>query len=423
VTVLPPPDAPAGGQPEAGGQSAHPQDLEAFEAAARKFIEGVLPTLPPPPAADPDARVPVSLFTSRAAELAAIPTARQWRAAKFDAGFGWLTGPPGYGGAGLPEEYERRYVDVELSYDVPPEDCFATGLEGLGQAILSHGSEHLRTLLLRKIFRGDVITCLLFSEPGAGSDLGSVRTRAVRDGGDWVVTGQKVWSSRTHYADIGLLLARTGSQEGRHRGITTFLVDIASAGLEVRPLREMTGDAGFNEVFLDGVRIPDDRRLGDVGAGWTVYLAIMAASRDALARSRRRGGRGGLASVGSAERIAGVLRRLGRQNDPALRQDWARLFTRYKLIELTSERLAVQWPEPLAAAARAMGKLALSDAMSAAAQLVARALGPRILADTGEADSFDWLPFLLETPAFHIGGGTDQIMRNLIAERGLGLPR
>jgi alkylation response protein AidB-like acyl-CoA dehydrogenase len=404
-------------------------DLDTFEAAARTFIEGVLPTVPRPETTDhdghpPDGRVPVSLFTSRAAELAGVPAARRWRAAKFDAGFGWLTGPTEYGGAGLPEDYEQRYVEVELGYDVPAEDCFSTGLEGLGQTILSHGSDHLRTLLLRKIFRGDLITCLLFSEPDAGSDLASVRTRAVRDGDDWVVTGQKVWSSRTHYADVGLLLARTGTEDERHRGITTFLVDIASPGLEVRPLREMTGDAGFNEVFFDGVRIPDNRRLGAVGAGWTIYRAIMAASREALARSRRRGGRGGLASVASADRVAGVLRRLGKQDVPALRQDWARLFTRYKLIEITSERLAAEWQESsTAAAARAMGKLALSDALSASSDLVARALGPRILADTGEADSFEWLPFLLETPAFHIGGGTDQIMRNLIAEQGLGLPR
>jgi alkylation response protein AidB-like acyl-CoA dehydrogenase len=399
-------------------------DPDAFEGAARAFIEGVLPTLPRPAAYAPGTRVPISLFTSRAAELAGVPVARRWRAAKFDAGFGWLTGPPEYGGAGLPEEYELCYAEIELCYEVPPEDCFATGLEGLGQAILTHGPDHLKELLLRGIFRGDLITCLLFSEPEAGSDLGSVRTRAIRDGDDWVVTGQKVWSSRAHYADVGLLLARTGTEEERRRGITTFLVDIAGPGLHVRPLREMTGDVGFNEVFLDGVRIPDDRRLGDVGAGWTIYLAIMAASREALARSRRRGGRGGLASVGSADRVAGVLRRLGKQDIPTLRQDWARLFTRYKLIELTSERLAAQWSGPNAqAAARAMGKLALADAMSAAAELVSRALGPRILADCGEADSFDWLPFLLETPAFHIGGGTDQIMRNLIAERGLGLPR
>jgi alkylation response protein AidB-like acyl-CoA dehydrogenase len=400
-----------------------PRDIDSFQAATREFIEATLASLPPRPDTPRDERVPISLFTSRADELAAVPAARQWRAAKFDAGFGWLTGPPAYGGAGLPEEYERHYLDVELNYDVPPEDCFSTGLEGLGQTILLHGSEHLKNLLLRKIFRGDLITCLLFSEPGAGSDLGSVRTRAVRDGDGWVVTGQKVWSSRTHYADVGLLLARTGTEAERHRGITTFLVDIASPGFEVRPLVEMTGDAGFNEVFLDGVRIPDNRRLGHVGAGWAIYLAIMAASRDALARSRRRGRRGGLASVASAERIAGVLRRLDKQDVPALRQDWARVFTRYKLNELTSERLAVEWPEPKVAAARAMGKLALSDAMSAAADLIAHTLGPRILADTGEVDSFDWLPFLLETPAFHIGGGTDQIMRNLIAERGLGLPR
>ncbi|OBY29294.1 acyl-CoA dehydrogenase family protein, partial [Mycolicibacter kumamotonensis] len=382
-----------------------------------------LPDLPPILETEADRREHVSLFTSRAAELAAVPTARQWRAAKFDAGFGWLTGPREYGGAGLPEDYEHRYLDVELDYEVPPEDCFSTGLEGLGQTILARGSEYLKDLLLRPIFRGDLITCLLFSEPGAGSDLASVRTRAVRDGDDWVVSGQKVWSSRTHYADVGLLLARTGTEAERTRGITTFLVDIASPGLEARPLVEMTGDAGFNEVFFDGVRIPDNRRLGEIGDGWSIYLAIMAASRDALARSRRRGRRGGLASVGSAERVAAVLRRLGKHDDPKLRQEWARLYTAYKLNELTSERLAAQWSEPRIGAARAMGKLALSNAMSAAADLIARILGARMVADTGEVDSFDWLPYVLETPAFHIGGGTDQIMRNLIAERGLGLPR
>lgn len=400
-----------------------PTDIGEFQSAAREFIEATLPGLPPVPDTQTDPREHISLFTSRAAELAGVPTARVWRAAKFDAGFGWLTGPREYGGAGLSEDYEQRYLDVELGYEVPREDCFSTGLEGLGQTILAHGSDHLKELLLRPIFRGDLITCLLFSEPGAGSDLGSVRTRAVRDGDHWVVSGQKVWSSRTHYADVGLLLARTGTEADRNRGITTFLVDISSPGLEVRPLVEMTGDAGFNEVFFDGVRIPDNRRLGEVGAGWAIYLAIMAASRDALSRSRRRGRRGGLASVGSADRVAGVLRRLGKQDDPKLRQEWAKLYTRYKLHELTGARLAEQWSEPQVGAARAMGKLALSDAMTAAADLVARALGARMVADTGEIDSFDWLPYLLETPAFHIGGGTDQIMRNLIAERGLGLPR
>ncbi|OBY28980.1 acyl-CoA dehydrogenase family protein, partial [Mycolicibacter kumamotonensis] len=330
---------------EVGRVTELPTDISQFQAAARVFIEATLPDLPPIPETETDRREHVSLFTSRAAELAAVPAARQWRAAKFDAGFGWLTGPTEYGGAGLTEDYEQRYLDIELNYEVPPEDCFSTGLEGLGQTILAHGSEHLRDLLLRKIFRGDLISCLLFSEPGAGSDLGSVRTRAVRDGDDWVVSGQKVWSSRTHYADVGLLLARTGTEDERTRGITTFLVDIASPGLEVRPLVEMTGDAGFNEVFFDGVRIPDSRRLGEVGAGWAIYLAIMAASRDALARSRRRGRRGGLASVGSAERVAAVLRRLGKDDDPKLRQDWARLYTAYKLNELTSERLAAQWSE------------------------------------------------------------------------------
>jgi alkylation response protein AidB-like acyl-CoA dehydrogenase len=397
------------------------EDLASFERRAREFIEKTLPSLEWPSLAG-DGRDRRSLFTPRAVEEAMVPVARQWRRAKFDAGFGWLTGPPEHGGAGLPDAYEARYNEIESGYDVPNEDCFATGVE-LGTVVLDRGNDALRGLL-PAAYRGDLIACLLMSEPDAGSDLAALRTRAVADGGDWLVTGAKVWSSRTHYADIGLLLARTGTDQERHRGITAFVIDIRSPGVDVQPLRQMTGDAGFNQVFFDEVRVPDERRLGEVGEGWAISSATLAASRQALARSRRRGGPGGNAAVGSAERIRGVMDRLGRSGDPSLRQRLAALHTHYLLVKLTTERLAGAWSDPAAqAAARAMAKLGLADAMSEAAALVSHVLGPRLLADPGEPDSFEWLPYLLETPAFHIGGGTDEVLKNLIAERGLGLPR
>jgi alkylation response protein AidB-like acyl-CoA dehydrogenase len=396
-------------------------ELVDFERAARDFIEKALPTLEHPVLPKTDDRERRSLFTPRAVEEAMVPVARAWRRAKFDAGFGWLTGPIDFGGAGLSQEYEDRYSEIEQEYEVPSEDCFATGVE-LGAVILERGNDALKALL-PAIFRGDLIACLLMSEPDAGSDLAALRTRARRDGEGWVVTGSKVWSSRTHYADIGLLLARTGTEQERHRAITAFVIDIRAPGVDVQPLRQMTGDAGFNQVFFDEVRVSDERRLGDLGEGWAISSATLAASRQALAASRRRGGPRGNAAVGSAERIRGVMERLGKSADPLLRQRLALLHTRYWLVARTTERLADAWSEPGAQAARAMAKLGLADAMSDAADLVSAVLGSRLLADPGSCDSFEWVPYVLETPAFHIGGGTDEVLKNLIAERGLGLPR
>ncbi|HEY6429909.1 MAG TPA: acyl-CoA dehydrogenase family protein, partial [Acidimicrobiales bacterium] len=287
-------------------------DIEAFETAAREFIERTLPTIEWP-STPSDGRDRRSLFTPRAVDDAMVPISRQWRRAKFDAGFGWITGPAALGGAGLSEAHELRYQEIEQGYRVPNEECFATGAD-LATVILEHGNDVLRSFP-HALARGDLIACLLMSEPDAGSDLAALRTRAVRDGGDWIVTGSKVWSSRTHYADVGLLLARTGTEEERHRGITAFVLDIRSPGVDVQPLRQLTGDAGFNQVSMDDVRVPDERRLGNVGAGWAISNAVLGASRRALARSRRRGGPGGNAAVASAERIAGLMGRLGKSRD------------------------------------------------------------------------------------------------------------
>jgi alkylation response protein AidB-like acyl-CoA dehydrogenase len=396
---------------------------ESFAARARRFVEETLPTLPVPPASG-DARPVHVLLDHSDATDASVRLARQWRRAKFDAGFGAITEPAEHGGAGLPEAYEALYADVEAQYAVPSEGCFAFGIEGVAPAIARFGSPRIRQQALPKIFRGDWIVCQLYSEPGAGSDLASLATRAAAAGRDWVVNGQKVWTSNAHRADVGILLCRTGTAQERHRGITAFLVDMTSPGIDIRPLRQMDGSAGFNEVFLTDVRVPDGRRLGEAGQGWTVAMSVQAHARGYRAMSQRRGEHGGLTAIASADRLADMMRRAGRADDAVLRQEWARLYTSNALLQPTAERLIAQAATTNdEAAARAVSKLGLASALSAAADLICAIQGTRIAVDTGAEDSFEWVPYILQTLGYHIGGGTDQIMRNVIAERGLGLPR
>ncbi|MGH9036353.1 MAG: acyl-CoA dehydrogenase family protein, partial [Acidimicrobiia bacterium] len=265
----------------------------------------------------------VALFSEpdRAQEATEVAEARAWRAKVYDAGYGWITGPPEFGGGGLPPAYERAYHDLERRFEVPSRVPFSIGLGMVAPTILTHGTETTRKAYLAALHRGDVIGCQLFSEPGAGSDLASVSTRAVRDGDEWVVDGQKVWTSGAHYSDIGLLLTRT-APEPRHGNLTAFVVDMRARGVEVRPLRQMTGGAAFNEVFLSGVRIPDDHRLGDVDAGWSVAITTLMHERKSVG-----GGGGGGAGILSMARLVATARRAGLDRDPATRQELASVYT------------------------------------------------------------------------------------------------
>jgi alkylation response protein AidB-like acyl-CoA dehydrogenase len=236
--------------------------------------------------------------------------------------------------------------------------------------------------------------------------------------------GQKLWSSGAHRADVGILLCRTGTAKQRHRGITAFIVDMKSPGLETRPLREMDGRSGFNEVFFTDVRIPDTRRLGGVNQGWAISMSVQGNARSLMATSRRKGTFGGLTAVASAERLAQMMRRLHRQDDPVLRQAWAGLYSTYRLLEPTAVRLTAEAKTANAQAAMgAISKLALTNALSQAAELLWSLLGERLIADTGTEDSFDWLPYALQVLGYHIGGGTDEVLKNVVAHRGLDLPR
>jgi len=363
----------------------------------------------------------VSLFDEKSAEAERrqLEDAKSFRAKRYDAGLGWISGPPEYGGRGLPSTFDRLYATLESRYEVPNQSFFGIGLGMVAPTILAHATEDVRQRYLPAMYRGDLVGCQLFSEPGAGSDLASLQSRAVRDGEEWLISGQKVWTSGAQYSDLGEIICRTDPDQPKHKGLTGFVVDMHAPGVEIRPLRQMTGGASFNEVFFTDVRVPDDHRLGDVNQGWTVALTTLMNERAAIGA----GGAGGSGMVSTA-RLTELLRHYASASDPILRQQLVDLHVKLTVARLTNQRAldkikAGQAPGPELTTA----KLALTQNMTAAADFVAAVLGPRLTADTGEWGSFAWNQFVLGTPGMRIAGGSDEVLRNIISERVLGLPK
>jgi len=390
-----------------------------FLAAAEAFIEAAAARragLPSP--SQPD-RVALFPDLTPEQEQAELEAARTWRRERFDAGFGWLSGPPEYGGAGLSAAHERAYLRLERARTFPAQRVYDIGLGMVAPAILAFASDAAKARYLRALYRGDIVGCQLFSEPGAGSDLASISTQAQRHGDVWIVNGQKVWSSGAHLSDVGLLVCRTGEPDARHHNLTAFILPMHAPGVAVRPIRQMTGGASFNEVFLDDVRVPDELRLGEVDDGWNVVVATLMNERAAVGAPAA-GGSGIL----STERIAGLLRRFGRLDDAVLRDELMRLHCSLAVSRITrlrseARRKAGQRPGP----EMSIGKIALTNNLAALSHLVSATLGPRLIADTGEPGTYAWAEFVLGQPGLRLGGGTDEIQKNIIAERVLGLPR
>jgi acyl-CoA dehydrogenase len=358
--------------------------------------------------------------TDRAQEAVDLEAAQEWRAKRFDAGLGWITGPKEYGGRELTAAHDRVYGAIEGRYDIPDQSFFGIGLGMVAPTILAHAQPHIRERYLAKMYRGEIVGCQLFSEPGAGSDLASLQTRAVRDGDEWLITGQKVWTSGAQYSDIGEVICRTDPDLPKHAGLTGFVVDMRAPGVEIRPLRQMTGGASFNEVFFNEVRVPDDHRLGDVNQGWTVALTTLMNERASIGA----GGVGGGSGLANGTRFIEMLRHFGLDQDPVYRQDLMKLYVGYQVAKYTNQRAmdrikSGQLPGP----EMSIAKLALTQNMWNTAQFVARVLGPRLIADTGEWGTYSWNGFVLGIPGMRIAGGSDEVMRNIVAERVLGMPK
>ncbi|WP_369031410.1 acyl-CoA dehydrogenase family protein [Streptomyces adonidis] len=400
------------------------QDMQDFAAEVRRFLDAHAAKAPDRTALTwGEGDDSMAYFSSLPPdeERESVRRAREWQRIRHENGFGWITGPVEYGGRGLTPVHDLLYDAVESEYDVADTGVLSViGLGMIGPTILAHAQPHIKDRWLPAMYRGDAIACQLFSEPGAGSDLASVATRAVREGDDWVLNGQKVWTSVAQHSEIGLALTRTNPDAPKHRGITAFLVPMDAPGVEVRPLRQMTGGADFNEVFLTDVRIPDDHRLGEVDGGWSVALTTLMNERDTVGSE----GAGPVAAALSPDHLSALMRATWTWDDRALRARLADLLvdalaTGYLNARAQRTLRAGIAPGP----ERSVAKLMYGQNLTRAAHFVADCLGPRIVADTGRWGTYAWSELLLATPALRILGGTEEIMKNILAERVLGLPK
>jgi alkylation response protein AidB-like acyl-CoA dehydrogenase len=364
----------------------------------------------------------VAVFEEKSAESEArdVAAGKAFRQKMFDAGFGWITGPSEYGGRALPGAYQRAYDEEASKYATPNMGMFGIGLGMVAPTFLAHGTEEAKQKFLRPMWRGEIVGCQLFSEPGAGSDLASLQAKAERDGDEWVITGQKVWTTGAQFSDVGEVICRTDPNLPKHKGLTGFIVDMKAPGVEVRPLRQMTGGASFNEVFFTEVRVPDSYRLGDVNQGWTVALTTLMNERASIGG----GGGGGRGSAMDVSFLAQMLHAMGLGDSKVHRNELMKIYcdmevARYSGMRAMAKIKAGQLPGP----EMSTGKLALATTMKNVSDWVSTVLGPRMIADSGQWGTYGWSDFVLGAPGMRIAGGSDEVMRNILGERVLGLPK
>ena len=351
--------------------------------------------------------------------------------ARFDAGLAWVHFPEGLGGLGLPRGFQQYVEQLLAEAGAPDNEPRKIGI-GLGMAaptILAFGNDEQKQAFLRPLWTGEEVWCQLFSEPGAGSDLAALATRAVREGSGpdsaWVVTGQKVWTSSAHKAKRGILVARTDPDAPKHAGLTYFLADMTDPGVEVRPLRQITGEAEFNEVFLTDVRIPDAHRLGEVGDGWKVANATLMSERVAI------GGAAAPRESGMVGKVAETWRSRAEVRRPDLHDRLMSGWVESEVFRLTGmrlrQKLAVGSPGPEGSAM----KLTFARLAQELSGLEVEMLGedglrygdwtmtrPDQVEFTGRDAGYRYL----RAKGNSIEGGTSEILRNIVAERVLGLP-
>lgn len=350
-----------------------------------------------------------------------ISEARVWQAKKADAGWACIRWPEEYGGRSA-TPIQQVIWNQEVSKYHAPEGIFTIGQGMGGPTVITHGTPDQKEKWLRPLLRGEEIWCQLFSEPAAGSDAAGITTRAVRDGDEFVVNGQKVWTSGAHYSKWGMLTTRTDLDAPKHKGMTYFIVDMEAPGVTVKPLRQMTGGANFNEVFFDDVRIPAWNVMGEINDGWRVAMTTLMNERVAIG-----GGGGGSGGVRALYDLARKSRALGGpgNQDPEIRQDLMKLTTIANIMKYTSFRTltsiskgGIPGPEG------SIGKLLLVKFLADQADVAERLSGAAgMCAGSDAPDQGRWVQSLLAYPGMKIAGGTDEILKNIVGERVLGLPR
>lgn len=349
----------------------------------------------------------------------ALRQGKEWQAKKADAGYVGITWDPRWGGRGGTPIQQVIYNQEEAAYNLP-RGFFEIGLGMCIPTMIAYASPEQLERHVRPAMRGEEIWCQLFSEPSAGSDVAGLRTRAERDGSDWIINGQKIWTSGAHYSDFGILLTRTDPSVTKHAGLTMFFLDMRSPGVEVRRIKQIAGSSNFNEVFFTDVRIPDSQRLGPVGGGWKVSLTTLMNERLAV----------GDAPGPDSEDLLRLASRLEIDGVPAIRnpavrekladwyvQDAGQKYTRFRTMTALSRG---QTPGPEASINKIVSASKLQDIASYGIDLLGMS---GAVMDPELAPMQAWFQqALLYAPGSRIAGGTDEILRNIIAERVLSLP-
>jgi alkylation response protein AidB-like acyl-CoA dehydrogenase len=350
-----------------------------------------------------------------------LKLSKAWQAKKAEAGYACITWPKEWGGGGGTPIQNVIYSQEEAGYAVPG-GIFAIGLGMCIPTLMAWGPEDAKQRYVKPAVRGDEIWCQLFSEPAGGSDVAGLRTRAEKDGDEWVINGQKVWTSGAHYSDFGILLVRTDPAVPKHKGLTMFYIDMKSPGIEVRPIKQMSGGADFNEVFFSNVRVKDTQRLGKVGDGWKVALTTLMNERLAVGGSQGNADTSELIELARQTEIAG---------GPAIRNgavreriaDWyvqaqGLKFTRFRTLTALSKG---QTPGPESSISKIVAAKKMQDLGSFGMDLqdMGGVIRDRSISPAEGAYTEQWIG----AAGYRIAGGTDEILRNIVAERVLGLPQ
>lgn len=353
-----------------------------------------------------------------------------FRGARFDAGLAWVHFPKGHGGLGLRPELNRRIEERVRQAGAKAQDPASFFMALAGPTIVTHGSEDVKKRFLRPMFTGEELWCQLFSEPGAGSDFAGLGTKAIRDGDEWIINGQKVWNTLAHLADWGMLVTRTDPNAPKHKGMTYFALDMKAPGVEVRPLRQITGEAEFNEVYMTDARVPDGHRIGEVGEGWRAALTTLMNERTAI------GGGGG----GNAKRRGPIDEaiKIWNSKPEAARSEGhkdqlMRLFCKSEALRLTNMRAAQAAKAGNPGPEGSISKLMLADFNKKVTEFSIELMGaegmigydfsfrrPDSLSVDGSEGGVRHA--FLRVRANSIEGGTSEIMRNILGEQVLGLP-
>jgi alkylation response protein AidB-like acyl-CoA dehydrogenase len=388
-------------------------DLDEFREKCRTFLDEHVPKRAPRPANEDDDDIGPRY-------QADIPTAKQYQAALYDAGLAGITWPQPWG-QGLTSEHQRVFNEEAVGRDIPA-GLYTIGLGMVIPTIIEHGTDEQRERYVAKALRGEEVWSQLFSEPGAGSDVASLQMKAERDGEEWILNGQKVWTTGAQHSDFGAVIARTNPDMPKHQGITMFIIDFHAPGVEVRPLRQMTGGASFNEVFFNDARVPAGNVVGRVDDGWRCAIAMLMNERVAI------GSGGGSARTGSGGGINGLVklaRSRGVADDPIVRQGIADVYIRQRIMGFIGMRTrasvqAGKAPGPEGSIGKLAGAL-LSRRTSDLTMSIAGASGTA----WSESDQRGnrWAMQALQQPSSRIAGGTDEVQRNIVGERVLGLPK